>query len=96
MSDIFIIIIGIISFILILKSSSYEVYNKKINRIVNISLFILQFITPDPICSILFLILILRLIIWLFGPGQDLQDDYYYQRYKNAERRYYKKWNGKY
>ena len=77
----------LILWILIKLTNLYQ-WNKKINRITNISLFIFLFILPDSIACIVFLILVLRLITWLFGSGQDMMDNYYYSRYERAKRNY--------
>ncbi len=70
------------------------------SSIINILLFLLLLILPDSIGCFIFLILVLRFVKWLFGPGQDMMDDYYYSRYENAKKRYERKerqrWNGKY
>lgn len=59
-----------------------------IKTIIYISLFLLLFILPDSIGCFIFLFLVLKLIGWLFGPAQDMQDDYYYDRYMRAKERY--------
>lgn len=59
--------------------------------LVNILLIISLFILPSGLAAISFLILIIRGFYWLFGPAQDMQDDYYYERFMNAQERYERK-----
>lgn len=59
--------------------------------LINILLIISLFILPSEIACFSFLILVIRFIYWLFGPAQDMMDDYYYTRYKNASIRYKQK-----
>lgn len=66
-------------------------YDKKVNRIINLSLFLSLLFLPDSIASIIFAILVLRLLGWLFGPAQDMIDDYYYERFERARRNYYRR-----
>lgn len=87
MSGILIIIAILIIWILIRLSELY-LWNKWINRIINISLFVSLFVLPDSIACVFFLILVLRLVAWLFGPAQDMMDVYYYSRYERAKRNY--------
>lgn len=90
MSNTLIIIIGILSFIVFIILSKLFIYNKWINRLINLVLFILLFILPTSIACVCFALLVVRLGIWLFGPAQDIQDNYYYSRYRNAKNRYEK------
>lgn len=87
MSGILLVVLILIIWSLIQFTYAF-LWNKKINRIINISLLISLFILPDSIASVVFLILVLRLIGWLFGPSQDMMDDYYYSRYARAKRNY--------
>lgn len=87
MSGILLVILILIFWSIIQFTYAY-LWNKKINRIINISLLISLFILPDSISSVIFLILVLRLIAWLFGPSQDMMDDYYYSRYERAKKNY--------
>jgi len=87
MSGILIVVAILIIWTLIQLTELY-LWNKNINRIINISLFASLFILPDSIACIIFLILVLRLIAWLFGPAQDMMDVYYYSRYERAKRNY--------
>lgn len=59
--------------------------------LVNILLIISLFILPSGLAAISFLILIIRGFYWLFGTMQDVQDDYYYERFMNAQERYERK-----
>ena len=59
--------------------------------IINILLLISLFILPDSLACFSFLFLVLRGVHWLFGPAQDMMDDYYYERLVNAQERYEKK-----
>lgn len=95
MSDKLIIIIGIVSLIVFIILTKLFIYNKWINRIINIALFISLFILPDSLACFSLLLLILRGICWLFGPAQDMMDDYYYARYRCAEDRYNSKRNNR-
>ena len=90
MSGILLVVLILIIWSLIQFANLY-LWNKKVNRIINISLLISLLILPDSIACIIFLILVLRLIAWLFGPGQDMTDYYYYSRYENAKKRYEKR-----
>jgi hypothetical protein len=56
--------------------------------LINLLLFLSLFILDDSIACFSFLILVIRAISWLFGANQDILDDYYYTRYKNAQIRY--------
>ena len=87
MSGILLVVLILIIWSLIQFANLY-LWNKKVNRIINISLLISLLILPDSIACIIFLILVLRLITWLFGPGQDMMDNYYYSRYERAKRNY--------
>ena len=87
MKGVYLGVLILILWILIKLTNLYQ-WNKKINRITNISLFIFLFILPDSIGCFIFLILVLRFVKWLFGPGQDMMDDYYYSRYENAKKRH--------
>lgn len=87
MSGILLVVLILIIWSLIQFANLY-LWNKKVNRIINISLLISLLILPDSLACIIFLILVLRLIAWLFGPAQDMMDDYYYSRYENAKKRY--------
>ena len=90
MSGILLVVLILILWSLIQFTYAY-LWNKKVNRIINISLLISLLILPDSLACIIFLILGLRLIAWLFGPAQDTMDDYYYSRYENAKKRYEKR-----
>lgn len=92
MSNYFIIIIGILSIIAFIKLSSMYVYHRKINFLINIGLLISTLILPDSISAITFALLIVRLIVWLFGPMEDRLDDYYYERYRRAKDSYRRKY----
>jgi hypothetical protein len=99
MSELFIIVIFIMIFWTLIEFTYYYLWHKIINRIINISLLLSLFIVPDSIACVLFLILILRLIAWLFGPAQDELDEYYYSRFRKAKKKYNRrryKWNGKF
>ena len=61
------------------------------SSIINILLILLLFVLPDSMGCFIFLILVLRFVKWLFGPAQDMQDDYYYSRYIRAKERYERK-----
>lgn len=87
MGGILLVIFTLILYIIYRLAFLY-LWDKKINRIINISLLISLFILPDSIACFVFLILVLRLITWLFGPSQDMMDDYYYSRYERAKRRF--------
>lgn len=87
MSGILIVVAILIIWTLFQLTELY-LWNKNINRIINISLFSSLFILPDSIACIIFLVLVLRLIAWLFGPAQDMMDVYYYSRYERAKRNY--------
>lgn len=88
MSDTLIIIIGIVCIVAFIFLARAFIYNKWANRCINLLLFISLFFLPDSIACICFALLVVRLGIWLFGPAQDMQDDYRYTRYRNAKRRY--------
>ena len=88
MSDTLIIIIGIVCIVAFIFCARAFIYNKWVNRGINLLLFVSLFFLPDSIACICFALLVVRLGIWLFGPAQDMQDDYRYARYRNAKRRY--------
>lgn len=85
MGGILLVVLILILWSLIQFTYAY-LWNKKVNRIINISLLISLLILPDSLACIIFLILVLRLIAWLFGPAQDMMDDYYYSRYERAKK----------
>ena len=85
MSGILLVVLILILWSLIQFTYAY-LWNKKVNRIINISLLISLLILPDSLACIIFLILVLRLIAWLFGPAQDMMDYYYYSRYERAKK----------
>ena len=87
MSGILLVVLILIFWSLVQFTYSY-LWNKKVNRIINISLLISLLILPDYLACIIFLILVLRLRAWLFGPAQDMMDDYYYSRYERAKKNY--------
>ena len=91
MSNTLIIIIGIVCIVAFIFLSKAFIYNKWANRCINLLLFISLFFLPDSIACICFALLVVRLGIWLFGPAQDMQDDYRYTRYRNARNRYEEK-----
>ena len=91
MSDTLIIIIGIVCIVAFIFLARAFIYNKWANRCINLLLFISLFFLPDSIACICFALLVVRLGIWLFGPAQDMQDDYRYTRYRNARNRYEEK-----
>lgn len=91
MEKAFILVILFVIIYLISLISTVYIYNKWVNRVINAFLFILLFILPDTISCIIFMLLVLRLINWLFGPAQDEIDLYYYTRYERAKRNYYKR-----
>ena len=88
MSDTLIRIIGIVCIVAFIFCARAFIYNKWVNRGINLLLFTSLFFLPDSIACICFALLVVRLGIWLFGPAQDMQDDYRYARYRNAKRRY--------
>lgn len=92
MDSYFIIVIGILSIIAFIKLANMYIYNRKANFVINILLLISTLILPDSISAITFCLLVVRLIIWLFGPMEDRLDDYYYERYKRAEDAYRRKY----
>lgn len=92
MDSYFIIVIGILSIIAFIKLANMYIYNRKANFVINILLLISTLILPDSISAITFALLIVRLIIWLFGPMEDRLDDYYYERYRRAEDSYRRKY----
>lgn len=88
MSELFIIATSLLIIWLLIQATYFKISSPKENTFINISLLISLFILTDKIASITFLILVLRLIAWLFGPCQERMDYHYYTRYRKAKRKY--------
>lgn len=88
MNDKLIIVIGIVCVVAFFFLANLWINYKWANRIINLALFVSLFILPDSIACVCFVLLVFRMGIWLFGPGQDLTDDIRYTRYRNARTRY--------
>lgn len=55
---------------------------------INIMVIGVGVLSNADVGTICCIILFLRFMKWLFGPVQETVDDYYYERYKEAQKRY--------
>ena len=79
------IVVGIILFIVLCR---LFIYNRWLNRIVNIILFVIMITQSVDIACACIVILFIRFFLYLNGPAEDKLDDIYYSRYRNAKMRY--------